>query len=133
MAWPEVTVAVLRTEAARDPHNKELHDLIGEISTRSDEFRRLWGAHNVRHHGSGFKTFHHATVGEVTLAYEGMYGSRTRSDTDDLHARTRLPVGGTDPIARVVACQRVHQNGRVRPGEGADGRLTRRREACQAV
>ena len=71
-AFAEVTVSILRTEAGRDPHNKELHDLIGELSTRSDEFRRLWGAHNVRHHGTGFKTFHHPVVGEITLAYEGM-------------------------------------------------------------
>lgn len=70
--FAEVTVAILRTEAGRDPHNKELHDLIGELSTRSEEFRRLWGAHNVRHHGSGFKTFRHPVVGEMTLAYEGM-------------------------------------------------------------
>lgn len=70
--FAEVTVAILRTEAARDPHNKEFHDLIGELSTRSDDFRRLWGAHNVRHHGTGFKTFHHPDVGEMTLAYEGM-------------------------------------------------------------
>lgn len=71
-SFAEVTVAILRTEAGRDPHNKELHDLIGELSTRSTEFRRLWGAHDVRHHGTGFKTFHHSVVGELTLAYEGM-------------------------------------------------------------
>lgn len=71
-AFAEVTVAILRTEAGRDPHNNDLHDLIGELSTRSDEFRRLWGAHDVRHHGSGFKTFRHDIVGEVTLAYEGL-------------------------------------------------------------
>src|SRR5699024_1587807 len=41
--FADITVAILRTEAARDPHNKELHDLIGELSTRSDEFRRRWG------------------------------------------------------------------------------------------
>ncbi|MCX4473045.1 Helix-turn-helix protein [Micromonospora sp. MW-13] len=70
--FADVTVAILRTEAARDPHNKELHDLIGELCTRSDEFRRRWGAHNVRHHGAGFKTFHHPVVGEMTLAYEGL-------------------------------------------------------------
>lgn len=70
--FAEVTVAILRTEAGRDPHNKELHDLIGELSTRSTEFRRLWGAHNVRHHGTGFKTFHHDVVGELSLAYEGL-------------------------------------------------------------
>ncbi len=68
----EVTVAILRTEASRDPHNKELHDLIGELSTRSDEFRRRWSAHNVRHHGTGSKTFFHPVVGELTLAYEGL-------------------------------------------------------------
>jgi transcriptional regulator with XRE-family HTH domain len=71
-AFAEVTVAILRTEAGRDPHNKELHDLIGELSTRSDEFRRRWGAHNVRHHGTGVKTFRHPVVGELTLAYEGL-------------------------------------------------------------
>jgi len=70
--FADVTVAILRTEAARDPHNKDLHDLIGEMCTRSDEFRRRWGAHDVRHHGTGFKTFHHPVVGEMTLAYEGL-------------------------------------------------------------
>ncbi len=70
--FAEVTVAILRTEASRDPHNKELHDLIGELSTRSDEFRRRWSAHNVRHHGTGSKTFFHPVVGELTLAYEGL-------------------------------------------------------------
>ncbi len=65
-------VSILRTEAGRDPHNKELHDLIGELSTRSEEFRRRWGAHDVRHHGTGFKTFRHPVVGELTVAYEGL-------------------------------------------------------------
>jgi hypothetical protein len=67
-----VTVAILRTEAGRDARNKELHDLIGELSTRSDEFRRRWGSHNVRHHGTGTKTFNHPVVGELTLAFEGL-------------------------------------------------------------
>lgn len=70
--FAEVTVALLRTEAGRDPRNKELHDLVGELGTRSEEFRRRWGAHDVRHHGTGFKTFHHPVVGEMTLAYEGL-------------------------------------------------------------
>src|SRR5699024_824392 len=70
--FADIAAAILRTEAARDPYNKELHDLIGELCTRSDEFRTRWGKHNVRHHGSGFKGFHHPIVGEMTLAYEGM-------------------------------------------------------------
>lgn len=71
-AFAEVTVAILRTEAGRDPHNKDLHDLIGELSTRSADFRRRWGNHDVRHHGTGFKTFSHPVVGEMTLAFEGL-------------------------------------------------------------
>jgi transcriptional regulator with XRE-family HTH domain len=70
--FADVTVAILRTEAGRDPHNKELHDLIGELSTLSTDFRARWASHNVRHHGTGFKTFHHPIVGELTLAYEGL-------------------------------------------------------------
>lgn len=68
----DVAVAILRTEAGRNPHDKELHDLVGELSTRSDDFRTRWGAHNVRHHGTGTKRFHHHTVGDLTLAYEGL-------------------------------------------------------------
>jgi transcriptional regulator with XRE-family HTH domain len=68
----DVAVAILRTEAGRDPHDKGLHDLVGELSTRSDEFRTRWGAHDVRHHGTGTKRFHHPAVGDLTLAYEGL-------------------------------------------------------------
>lgn len=71
-AAAEVVVSILRTEAGRDPHNKELHDLVGELSTRSQEFRRLWSSHNVRHHGAGAKVFRHPLVGEMTIAYEGL-------------------------------------------------------------
>ncbi|MEH3075565.1 MAG: helix-turn-helix transcriptional regulator [Quadrisphaera sp.] len=65
-------VAILRTEAGRAPHDKDLHDLVGELSTRSEVFRRLWGAHDVRLHGAGSKTFHHSAVGRLDLAYESM-------------------------------------------------------------
>jgi transcriptional regulator with XRE-family HTH domain len=68
----DMTVANLRTSAGKDPHDKGLHDLVGELSTRSDEFRRRWGAHNVRTHGTGVKHFHHRIVGDLTLAYESL-------------------------------------------------------------
>ena len=68
----DVTVAILRTETARDPRDVELHELIGELSTCSQEFRSRWARHDVRHHGSGSKTFCHPVAGEMTLAYQGM-------------------------------------------------------------
>lgn len=68
--FAEMCVAVMRAEAGRDPHDRSLQELVGELSTRSDTFRRLWGAHDVRVHGAGTKRFHHPVVGELTLAYE---------------------------------------------------------------
>jgi len=68
--FAEMCVAIMRSEAGRDPHDKALQDLVGELSTRSDVFRRLWGAHDVRTHGAGTKRFNHPVVGEMVLAYE---------------------------------------------------------------
>lgn len=68
--FAEMCVGVMRAEAGRDPHDKALQDLVGELSTRSEIFRTLWAAHNVRTHGSGTKRFLHPLVGEIVLAYE---------------------------------------------------------------
>jgi transcriptional regulator with XRE-family HTH domain len=65
-------VAILRAEAGRDPYDKRLSDLIGELSTRSDEFRVGWAAHNVKFHRTGAKTLHHPIVGDLTLDYEAL-------------------------------------------------------------
>lgn len=67
----DMTVANLRTAAGKDPHDVRLHQLVGELSTRCEEFRRRWHAHDVRTHGSGVKQFHHHVVGDLELAYEG--------------------------------------------------------------
>ncbi|QIG39386.1 helix-turn-helix domain-containing protein [Microbacterium sp. 4R-513] len=68
----DITVAILRTEAGRDPYDRGLQDLVGELSTRSDEFRVRWGAHNVRQHGAGVKHFTHPIVGALELRYEDL-------------------------------------------------------------
>jgi transcriptional regulator with XRE-family HTH domain len=68
--FAQMCVDIMRAEAGRDPHDRGLQDLVGELSTRSEVFRRLWGAHNVRTHGTGTKRFHHPDVGELVLAYE---------------------------------------------------------------
>ncbi|MDT7805997.1 MAG: hypothetical protein QOI78_9430 [Actinomycetota bacterium] len=64
------TVAMLRAEAGRDPYDRRLSDLIGELSTRSDEFRARWAAHNVRIHTTGVKLLHHPIVGDLDLPFE---------------------------------------------------------------
>jgi transcriptional regulator with XRE-family HTH domain len=63
-------VANLLAEAGRNPHDRALQDLVGELSTRSQEFRGRWAAHNVRLHQTGRKRLHHPVVGDLELTYE---------------------------------------------------------------
>jgi transcriptional regulator with XRE-family HTH domain len=65
-------VAILRAEAGRSPYDRQLSDLVGELSTRSDLFRKLWGAHDVREHRTGVKGIHHPIVGDLELTFQGM-------------------------------------------------------------
>jgi len=66
------TVALLRTEAGRNPYDRGLSDLVGELSTRSEAFRTRWAVHNVRLHHTGVKHFHHPVVGDLSLTFEAM-------------------------------------------------------------
>lgn len=66
------SVAMLRTEAGRDPYDKALTDLVGELCTRSEAFRVRWAAHDVRLHRTGQKHIRHPVVGELHLSYELM-------------------------------------------------------------
>lgn len=68
--FAQMCVGIMRVEAGRDPHDRTMQDLVGELTTRSETFARLWSAHDVRTHGTGTKRFHHPVVGELTLAYE---------------------------------------------------------------
>jgi transcriptional regulator with XRE-family HTH domain len=65
-------VAILRTAAGRDPYDRDLSDLVGELSTQSAEFRTRWAAHNVRFHDTGTKDYHHPVVGDISLTYNRM-------------------------------------------------------------
>ncbi|MGW7202873.1 helix-turn-helix transcriptional regulator [Streptomyces sp. NPDC054837] len=105
----DMTVDVLRTEAGRNPHDKGLHDLVGELSTRSDAFRTRWGSHNVRRHGTGVKRFHHPVVGELTLTWHG-------SAVDDEPGLTLLiytaePGSPSEEALRLLASWTASQDG----------------------
>ena len=71
--WDRVArdfVASLRSDAGRNPYDRGLTELVGELSTRSEEFRQLWAEHDVRFPITGIKHFHHAQVGDLELNYE---------------------------------------------------------------
>ncbi|MFD0689963.1 helix-turn-helix domain-containing protein [Actinomadura fibrosa] len=88
------TVALLHAEAGRDPYDKDLTALVGELSTRSDDFRARWARHDVRLHHIGSKPVRHPVVGDLHLTYESMdlpadaltlvaYGTEPGSDSED--------------------------------------------------
>src|SRR5438270_1858493 len=65
-------VGSLRAEAGRDPYDRDLADLVGELSLRNDEFRVRWATHDVREYRTGTQPFHHRLVGDLTLNYEAL-------------------------------------------------------------
>lgn len=79
-------VAILRRDAGRNPHDKGIAELVGELSIRSDEFRARWAAHDVRRHYSGAKSFKHSVVGLLELNYLVM-----ELEDDPGHALTVYP------------------------------------------
>ena len=111
-------VGALRTQAGRDPSDRGLSDLIGELATRSDGFAARWARHNVRLHRTARKRLANRVVGEIELtgdaldlagdeltmiAYSAEPGSQAEDElkllaTWSATARTRTPeAAGTSP------------------------------------
>jgi hypothetical protein len=63
---------LLRAEAGREPHDRALRELVGELSTLSPEFRTLWAAHDVRIRHDGTKRLEHPEVGRIDLVYQSV-------------------------------------------------------------
>jgi transcriptional regulator with XRE-family HTH domain len=71
--WESVaaqTVAFLRLSAGQDPDDAQLVELVGELSLRSADFRRMWARHDVKSKCFGLKRFMHPQVGLLELDYE---------------------------------------------------------------
>lgn len=95
------TVAIMRTEAGRDPYDRGLTDLVGELSTRSEEFRMRWASHNVRQHYTGKKQFHHPIVGDLHTLYEAFELSADDGLTMTIY--NAEPGTGTEDALRLLA------------------------------
>ncbi|UUY06349.1 hypothetical protein LRS13_20425 [Svornostia abyssi] len=102
--WDQVAgelVAHLRSLAGSNPYDRGLTDVVGELSTRSPEFRQLWAAHNVRWHASGVEHLRHPIVGEMELTYESM-GMQADSDLA-LSIFTAEPGSASEDALRILA------------------------------
>lgn len=92
--WEKIAremVSSLRLRAGHDPSDKALSGLVGELATRSTEFRTWWGSHTVRTHTTGSKRIHHPVVGEMTLGFESL----TLPSMPDIRLTTYLTEPGS--------------------------------------
>jgi transcriptional regulator with XRE-family HTH domain len=102
--WPTVAndaVAILRSQAGRDPYDRQLSDLVGELSTQSEHFRSLWAKHNVRFHDTGNKRLHHPVVGDLELTFETMELAADNGLT--MFVYTAEPGSKSDEALRLLA------------------------------
>ena len=130
--WGKVandTVALLRAEAGRHPYERRLSDLIGELSTRSDEFRGRWAAHDVRIHTTGVKLIHHPVVGDIDLSYDSF--PLAADPSQSLLTYTAEPGSPSQDALRLLASWAATTDGVERPlgghlgaGLNRSGRLT---------
>jgi transcriptional regulator with XRE-family HTH domain len=106
-------VAILHAEAGRYPDDRDLSDLVGELSTRSEVFRRLWATHDVRFHATGVKRLHHPVVGDLDLTYEG---ADLRGDTDlTMFVYSAEPASPSADALDILASWAATQQEAVRP------------------
>jgi transcriptional regulator with XRE-family HTH domain len=112
---------MLRTEAGRHPYDRDLSDLIGELSTRSEEFATRWARHEVRFHREGSKRLHHPVVGDLDLDYLAM----DLAEQDDLRLMVYTAAPGTPSadglamLATWAATAEVTEAGPLLPGATA--------------
>ena len=74
--WERVareTVAFLRRDSVRDLDDPQLAELVGELSLKSEHFRRWWNSREVKDKASGTKRFTHPVVGELELHYQTLH------------------------------------------------------------
>ncbi len=93
------TVALLRSEAGRSPHDRDLSDLVGELTVKNETFRDLWSSHDVRQHSTGMKSITHPIVGDLDLDYEAM----TLASGLQLIAYSAPPASATTDALTVLA------------------------------
>jgi transcriptional regulator with XRE-family HTH domain len=97
------TAALLRAEAGREPHDRALRDLIGELSTLSPDFRTLWAAHDVRIRHDGVKRLRHPEVGDLELTYQSLDLPVSHRAVHDLTLYTAEPGSTSEDRLKLLA------------------------------
>ncbi|MEV0235824.1 helix-turn-helix transcriptional regulator [Nonomuraea sp. NPDC050786] len=98
-----ITAALLRAEAGREPHDRALRELVGELSTLSPDFRTMWAAHDVRLRHDGIKRLRHPEVGRLELTYQSLNLPMSHRAVHDLTIYTAEPGTTSEDRLKLLA------------------------------
>ncbi|MBU6535653.1 helix-turn-helix transcriptional regulator [Streptomyces sp. NPDC057245] len=101
------TVAVLRAEAGREPHDRPLRELVGELSTLSSDFRTMWASHDVRLRHEGTKRLDHPEAGRLEMTFRHLDLPLPGRAVHDLIVYTAEPGTPTEDRLRLLASWRA--------------------------
>ncbi|AEM85884.1 helix-turn-helix transcriptional regulator [Streptomyces violaceusniger] len=104
--WEEgarATVAVLRAEAGREPHDRALRELVGELSTLSPDFRTMWASHDVRIRHEGVKRLNHPEVGRLEMTFRSLNLPLPQRAVHDLIIYTAEPGAPSEDRLKLLA------------------------------
>lgn len=129
MDWNSIAlgaVAHLRAMAGLQPNDHELHALIEELATKSEEFPRMWQHHDVRSLSSGRKLIDHPSVGRMDLTYEILDVSDAHQRLVIYQAAPQTPDHDTMLLLNLIGSEPNHPTARVRVAQQAEGSGTDR-------
>lgn len=125
--WEEgarATVAVLRAEAGREPHDRALRELVGELSTLSPDFRTMWASHDVRIRHEGTKRLNHPEVGRLEMTFRHLNLPLPQRAVHDLIIYTAEPGTPSEDRLKLLASwtaplQQPHREGQTERADPA--------------
>ncbi len=97
------TAALLRAEVGREPRDRALRELVGELSTLSPEFRGQWAAHDVLMRHDGVKRLQHPDVGHLDLTFQSLDLPLPSRAVHDLIIYTAEPGTASEDRLRLLA------------------------------
>lgn len=100
------TAALLRAEAGREPRDRALRELVGELSTLSPEFRGRWAAHDVLMRHDGVKRLQHPDAGHLELTFQSLDLPLPGRAVHDLIIYTAEPGTASEERLRLLASWR---------------------------
>ncbi|MET8556332.1 helix-turn-helix transcriptional regulator [Streptomyces sp. NPDC004959] len=120
-AAADATVALLRAETGRQPHDRALRALVGELTTHGGGFRERWAAHDVLMRHDGVKRLRHPEVGRLELTFQSLGLHVSDRAAHDLVVYTAAPGTASEDRLELLAIWAATPSRAAQPAPGSPG------------